>query len=148
MINPDRFSPDPINRMGKSPFLWRINNDIMDIKGKIVSCLPLASGTSAKGPWKKQDYILQTEEQFPKKICFVVWGEKIDEYALQNNDRVTASVDIESREFNGRWYTDVKAWKVVKEGNPANSQNGGNDSLPPLPPEPPLEEDVTDDLPF
>jgi hypothetical protein len=81
----------------------------MEIKGKIISILPLATGTSAKGTWKKQEYILQTTEQFPKKICFVVWGDKIDEYALKTNDSVEVSIDIESREFNGRWYTDVKA---------------------------------------
>lgn len=117
----------------------------MEIKGKIISILPLATGTSAKGPWKKQEYILQTTEQFPKKICFVVWGEKIDEYALKTDDAVEVSIDIESREFNGRWYTDVKAWKVMKEQKGAISPN---DPLPPLPPEPPLPEDVTDDLPF
>jgi hypothetical protein len=117
----------------------------MDIKGKIVAILPLASGTSAKGTWKKQEYILQTEEQFPKKICFVVWGEKIDEYALSNGDSVTASVDIESREFNGRWYTDVKAWKVVRD---SKSGSADRDPMPPLPPEPPLNEDLADDLPF
>ncbi|MFA6126208.1 MAG: DUF3127 domain-containing protein [Bacteroidales bacterium] len=117
----------------------------MDIKGKIVSILPMASGTSAKGAWKKQEYILQTEEQFPKKICFVVWGEKIDEYALKNGDGVVASVDIESREFNGRWYTDVKAWKVVKESKGGEAEN---DFAAPLPPVPSEEEGIGDDLPF
>ncbi|HBB90141.1 MAG: hypothetical protein A2X22_11645 [Bacteroidetes bacterium GWF2_49_14] len=117
----------------------------MDIKGKIVSILPLASGTSAKGVWKKQEYILQTEEQFPKKICFVVWGEKIDEYALKDGDAVVASVDIESREFNGRWYTDVKAWKVVKDNKGAAA---GYDSSVPLPPLPPMGEEMAEDLPF
>lgn len=105
----------------------------------------MASGTSAKGVWKKQEYILQTEEQFPKKICFVVWGEKIDEYALKVSDSVTASVDIESREFNGRWYTDVKAWKVAKDGKTSPAER---DSSPPLPSEPPLREEMVDDLPF
>lgn len=89
----------------------------MEIKGKIVSCLTQITGTSVKGPWKKQEYILQTTEQFPKKICFVVWGEKVDEYSLKTNDAVTVSFDLESREFNGKWYTDVKAWKVIREGN-------------------------------
>ena len=86
----------------------------MELKGKIIKLLPLQTGTGKNGTWKKQEYILQTEEQFPKKICFVVWGEKIDEYSLKEGDGVTASVDIESREFNGRWYTDVKAWKVER----------------------------------
>ncbi len=118
----------------------------MEIKGKIVSILPLATGTSAKGAWKKQEYILQTTEQYPKKICFVVWGEKIDEYALQEGESVEVSIDIESREFNGRWYTDVKAWKVVKE---SKGTSVPEESYPPLPTEPPpASEDLGDDLPF
>jgi hypothetical protein len=117
----------------------------MELKGKVISCLPLASGTSAKGPWKKQEYILQTNDQFPKKICFVVWGDKIDEYNLKINDPVEVSIDIESREFNGRWYTDVKAWKIVKEAGRSVDEQ---ETFPPLPPEPPLPEDLADDLPF
>jgi hypothetical protein len=117
----------------------------MELKGKIVSCLPLVSGTSAKGAWKKQEYILQTIEQYPKKICFVVWGEKIDECALNINDSVTASVDIESREFNGKWYTDIRAWKVVKE---AKGGTGENETTAPFPTEPPMQEDMVNDLPF
>jgi hypothetical protein len=118
----------------------------MEIKGKIFSILPLATGTSAKGPWKKQEYILQTTEQFPKKICFVVWGEKIDEYALRENDSVTVSIDIESREFNGRWYTDVKAWKVAKDEKGAVAAPA--DTSAPFPTEPPMQDDMADDLPF
>jgi hypothetical protein len=117
----------------------------MEIKGKIVSILPLATGTSAKGAWKKQEYILQTTEQYPKKICFVVWGEKIDEYAIKENDAVEVSIDIESREFNGRWYTDVKAWKVVKE---SKTVSVSDETFPPPPPEPPLPEEMVEDLPF
>jgi hypothetical protein len=123
----------------------------MEIKGKIISILPLATGTSAKGTWKKQEYILQTTEQFPKKICFVVWGDKIDEYALKTNDSVEVSIDIESREFNGRWYTDVKAWKVVKESRGAVQQDDSFPPLPPVPPEPMdpgTGENMADDLPF
>lgn len=117
----------------------------MEIKGKIITILPLATGTSAKGAWKKQEYILQTSEQYPKKICFVVWGEKIDDYALKVNDAVEVSIDIESREFNGRWYTDVKAWKVVKE---SAAGGGPEESFPPLQAEPPRAEDIAEDLPF
>jgi hypothetical protein len=123
----------------------------MELKGKIISCLPMASGTSAKGAWKKQEYILQTNEQYPKKICFVVWGDKIDEYDIKINDSVEVSIDIESREFNGRWYTDVKAWKVVKEARGGVEEKEGLPPLQqeaPLPPEPPLPEDLADDLPF
>ena len=86
----------------------------MEITGKIIEILPEKSGQSANGEWRKQEYILETETSFPKKICFVVWGDKIELFNLKKGESVEVSVDLESREYNERWYTDVKAWKVSK----------------------------------
>lgn len=88
----------------------------MDINGKIVQLLPKQSGTSQKGTWEKQDYILETEGQYPKKVCFNLWGDKIGQFGIQEGDQVQVSFDLESREYNGRWYTDVRAWNVKKIG--------------------------------
>lgn len=123
----------------------------MEISGKIVEVLEEKSGQSAKGGWRKQEYILETQEQFPKKVCFVVWGDKIDDFAIKPNQEVEVSIDIESREFNGRWYTDVKAWKVVAKGGAASSAAPAPGNSAPLPEEEPLgmnEEGSFDDLPF
>lgn len=87
----------------------------MEIQGKIIQILPLQSGVgkSSGKEWKKQDYILETlDGQFPRKICFNLWGDNIDKAALQIGEEITAQIDLESREFNGRWYTDVKAWRI------------------------------------
>jgi hypothetical protein len=93
----------------------------MEIKGRITQILPEQGGQSKSGStWRKQDYILETLTEHPKKVCFSVWGEKIDQYKMQNGDAVTAHFDIESREFNGRWYTDIKAWKIEIGINDAN----------------------------
>ena len=88
----------------------------MEITGKIVQLLPKQSGQSQKGTWEKQDYILETEGQYPKKVCFNLWGDKIAQFGIQENDQVMVSFDLESREYNGRWYTDVRAWNVKKVG--------------------------------
>ena len=87
----------------------------MEIKGKIIEILPEKSGQSANGEWRKQEYILETDTSYPKKICFMAWGDKIGEFNLQQGENVEVSVDLESREYNGRWYTDVKAWKVSRD---------------------------------
>ena len=87
----------------------------MEIKGKIIEILPEKSGQSANGEWRKQEYILETDTSYPKKICFMAWGDKIGEFNLQQGENVEVSVDLESREYNERWYTDVKAWKVSKD---------------------------------
>ena len=90
----------------------------MDIVGKIIRVLPLQEGTGKTGnPWKVQAYVLETQEQYPRKVCFEIFGEdRIKNNPCNIDDVVTVSFDIESREFNGRWYTSVRAWRV-QQGN-------------------------------
>ncbi len=94
----------------------------MEIAGKVIECLPLKSGQSANGEWRKQEYVLETDGQYPKKVCFMVWGEKVEQFAIQQGETVEVSIDLESREYNGRWYTDVKAWKVSRGQSDSESQ--------------------------
>ena len=89
----------------------------MEINGKIIELLPEKSGESSNGTWRKQEYILETDAQYPKKVCFMAWGDKIDQFAIKQGEDLVVSVDLESREYNGRWYTDVKAWKVSRDDN-------------------------------
>jgi hypothetical protein len=84
----------------------------MEIKGKIIQILPTQTGEGKNGPWKKQEFVLETEGQYPKKVCIAAWGDKINDGLLQVGNEVNVSFDIESREYNGKWYTDVKAWRV------------------------------------
>lgn len=84
----------------------------MQLTAKLIQVLPLQTGTGKNGQWKKQDIIVETEGQYPKKICVSIWGERIDDNQLQVNNMLKLEFDVESREFNGKWYTDVKAWKV------------------------------------
>jgi len=90
----------------------------MQITAKLLSILPEQTGAGKNGPWKKQDIIVETEGQYPKKVCISLWGEKHDRNLLKVGVKLNISFDIESREFNGKWYTDVKAWKIegVNEG--------------------------------
>tara|TARA_B100001964_G_scaffold239257_1_gene306318 strand:- start:758 stop:1117 length:360 start_codon:yes stop_codon:yes gene_type:complete len=113
----------------------------MEINGKIIELLEEKSGESAKGPWRKQEYILETDGQYPKKVCFMAWTDKIDEFAIKEGENLVVSIDLESREYNGRWYTDVKAWQVKRAGaaadntsfsEPEEYNNTQPESLPPL----------------
>jgi hypothetical protein len=87
----------------------------MDITGKIIQFLQVQTGQGKNGTWKKQEFILETGDTYPKKVCIAVWGDKIDMGSFKAGDMVDVSFDVESREFNGRWYTDVKAWKMVSK---------------------------------
>ena len=87
----------------------------MEISGKIIQVLPEQGGVSKTSgkEWKLQAYVLETQEQFPRKVHFEVFGEdRIKANPCQLDDVVTVSFDIESREFNGRWYTSIRAWKI------------------------------------
>lgn len=88
----------------------------MQLTAKLIQLLPLQTGTGKNGEWKKQDIIVETDGQYPKKICISIWGDKADPSMLQVGNNLNIQFDIESREFNGRWYTDVKAWKVELAG--------------------------------
>lgn len=96
----------------------------MDINGRVIQVLPEQSGEGKNGIWKKQDFVLETEGQYPKKICFTVWGDKINSQLMQEGNQLNVSFDIESREYNGRWYTDVKAWKMEMAGEGQGNDGG------------------------
>lgn len=128
----------------------------MEIKGKIILALPEISGTSktSGNPWKKREYVLETQETYPKKVHFDFFGEKADQFPLSVGDDITLSFDIESREYQGRWYTSIRGWKAEKAGAaPAGPAPVGMDvppvpgyGMPPAPAAPTTP--ANDDLPF
>ena len=86
----------------------------MEVVGKIIQVLPAQEGVGRNGnPWKVQPYVLETLDQYPRKVQFEVFGEdRIKQNPCDIDQLVTVSFDIESREFNGRWYTSIRAWKI------------------------------------
>ena len=88
----------------------------MEITGKIIAVLPEQGGVSKNGnEWKKQEYVLETHDQYPKKVCFQLFGaDRIAQAAIQPGEELTVSFDIESREYMGKWYTNINAWKVER----------------------------------
>lgn len=116
----------------------------MEVTGMIREVLQSQEGIGKNGnPWKVQGYVLETMDEYPKKIAFEVFGaERIENNKCEVNDLVTISFDIDSREYNGRWFTSVRAWKVEKQGHDILAAE-------------PVEEEaveaveqVTDELPF
>ena len=87
--------------------------------------LPTKSGTSARGTqWSSQTAVIETHEQYPKRVAFDVLGDRIAEFNLQVGEEVTVSFDINAREYNGKWFNSVNAWNVVRKQYPA--QGGYN----------------------
>ncbi len=87
----------------------------MEVKGKIIVVLPPQSGTSQAGnAWKKQEYVLETFDAYPRKVHFDFFGDRADQYPLALGDVVNLSFDIESRAYNGRGYTSNSGWRAEK----------------------------------
>ena len=134
----------------------------MEIIGKVVRLGNLTEGTSARGPWRKQDLIIETEEQYPRTVCLTCWTNQIDEIQkFAPGQTVKAQIEISSREFNGKWYTDVRVWRfdpvgaAAPMGAPAQApqpvqQPMMHQTLPAAPGADfyPPADDSTDDLPF
>ena len=95
----------------------------MQLTAKLIQLLPIQAGTAKNGEWKKQDIIVETDGQYPKKVCVSIWGDKINEQHLVVGNTLVIDFDIESREYYGRWYTDLKAWKVELAGSAVLTQN-------------------------
>lgn len=126
----------------------------MEVKGKIIQKFDLQSGTSKAGnPWKKQNYLLETLDSFPRKIYFDFFGDRADQFPLNVGDMINLSFDIECREYQGRYYTDIRGWKAEKidENAPAATPQPSNDAPPAPAPEAAenmFEQSQDDDLPF
>ena len=123
----------------------------LELEGRIVSKLNVQSGTSARGAWSKQEFILEYQEgNFPSQVCLNVWGEdKVRELGkFQVGDKVKVSFNLSAREYNGRWYNDIRAWRIEPAvAAPANLAPAA--PVQDLPAEPfPQQSDFGEDLPF
>ena len=87
----------------------------MELAGKVIAILEARSGVSKTtgNPWKMQDYVIETHEQFPRRMVFNVFGEdKINAFNIQMGEELNVSFDINAREFQGRWFNDIRAWRI------------------------------------
>jgi hypothetical protein len=121
----------------------------MEITGKVIKILPVFVGQGRNGEWRKQEFILELEtgSNFPKKLCLSVWGDKIETLKIAEGENAKVFFDAESREYNGRWFTECRAWRVEKLTGAASDSPAGD--YPP-PAESPFDSAGTpaDDLPF
>lgn len=126
----------------------------MEFKGKIIAVLPIVKGTSkATGSeWKKQEYVIENHDQYPRKMCFNLWSDKIDQFNIQLGEELNVSFDIDCREWNGKWFNDIRAWKVERvDANASAPQSPYAGDVPPVPEMPASAfppADSNDDLPF
>jgi hypothetical protein len=102
----------------------------LEIVGKLIKVLPEVSGQSQKGPWSKQEFVLETlDASYPKKVCLTAWGDKVaDLKQFGDGDTIKATFSAESREYNERWYTELRAFRI--ESADGGSESSGGYSAP------------------
>ena len=87
----------------------------MELQGKVIAVLPERSGVSARGEWKAQSFVIETHEQYPKKLCFDVFGaDRLAQFNIQSGEELLVSFDLDAHEYNGRWFNSVRAWNVQR----------------------------------
>ena len=94
------------------------------ITGQIKQVCSLQTGTNERGGWQRQEFIIVTKEDYPKNICFTMFGDAIQKIEIEkyvDDDAVEVFCNVESRESNGRWYTSLLAWRVARTGFPKNA---------------------------
>ncbi len=130
----------------------------MELQGKIIRVLPERSGENARGKWKVGEFVLETHDQFQRKMVFSVFGEdRLQRFAIKEAQEVLVAFDIDAHEYNGRWFNSIRAYDVrpvdpasVTYNNSAPYQAqpaAAPAAAPAADPFPPQEETV-DDLPF
>ena len=124
----------------------------MELEGKVIAVLEPRGGVSKAGNnWKAQEYVIETHEAYPRKMCFDVFGEdKINQFNIQLGEELVVSFDIDAREWQGRWFNSIRAWKVERKDA---QQPVPEDSAVPFPPMSAAPVDFSagdekDDLPF
>lgn len=136
----------------------------MEVTGKIIAVLPAQSGVSARtgNQWYSQDYVIEIPGQYPKKMCFNIFGEdRVRQFNVVMNDQVTVQFDIDAKEVNGKWYNSIRAYNIIRSGNtavaaqaqPQPQQRQDPPQQPATAPFPPPQpqnegEGSADDLPF
>ena len=124
----------------------------MELQGKVIAVLPERSGVSARGEWKTQDYVIDTHDQYPRKMVFNVFGaDRIAQFAIKAGEEITVSFDIDAHEYQGRWFNSIRAWNIQRvdaAASQAASPVPAADAQAPFPPAAQSEEESADDLPF
>ena len=99
----------------------------MEMTGVVIAVLPERSGTSQRGEWKSQSFVIETQEQYPKHLCFEVFGaDRIAQFNIKGGEKITVQFDIDARQYQDRWFNSIKAWNVIRPGQQAPVQGGYN----------------------
>lgn len=106
----------------------------MELQGRVIVVMEPREGTSARGPWKSQQYVIETHDQYPKKMVFDIFGaDRIDQFAIKAGEEIIVSFDVDAHEYQGRWFNNIRAWNIQRVDAAAVQAAGAPASAAPNP---------------
>jgi len=115
----------------------------MELQGKIIAALPVKTGTSARGEWQVQEFVLETHDQYPKKMVFSVFGaDRLERFKVQEGQEVSVAFDIDAHEYNGRWFNSIRAYDVRQVSPDTVAAAPASAPIDPLGPPPAYQQQV------
>lgn len=106
----------------------------MELQGRVIVVMEPREGTSARGPWKSQQYVIETHDQYPKKMVFDIFGaDRIDQFAIKAGEEIIVSFDVDAHEYQGRWFNNIRAWNIQRVDAAAVQAAGAPASATPTP---------------
>lgn len=126
----------------------------MEVTGKLIAAMPTQSGVSQRtgNPWMSREYVIEIPGQYPKKMCFKIFGEdRLKQFNLRKDETVTVQFDIDAHEYNGRWFNEIQAYNVLRPQQAAPAPAAAPQNNAPFPPPQSGQDDAggsADDLPF
>ncbi|WP_449023841.1 DUF3127 domain-containing protein [Prevotella pallens] len=106
----------------------------MELQGRVIVVMEPREGTSARGPWKSQQYVIETHDQYPKKMVFDIFGaDRIDQFAIKAGEEIIVSFDVDAHEYQGRWFNNIRAWNIQRVDAAAVQAAGAPASATPNP---------------
>ena len=106
----------------------------MELQGRVIVVMEPREGTSARGPWKSQQYVIETHDQYPKKMVVDIFGaDRIDQFAIKAGEEIIVSFDVDAHEYQGRWFNNIRAWNIQRVDAAAVQAAGAPASAAPNP---------------
>lgn len=87
----------------------------LELTGTVKQINPTESGEGKNGQWRKKSFLLEYMDGNYPKIVEIQGMNKAVDYIekLGEGETTTVHFNVESREYNGRYYTECKLWKTT-----------------------------------
>jgi hypothetical protein len=87
-----------------------------EVKGKFIGILSDDKGTTKENKdWRRVTFSIEIGDRYPKPAIFDTNNEDLIKTLsnLRSDEVISVAFNINCREYNGKWYTNLTAWKIT-----------------------------------